>query len=272
MSRGWSYLTTNKFIKVILRKEGKIMLDYLICNGHVFDPTDEKDVIEDIGICNGKIVDLKVTGHKAKHVFDVKGCCIFPGLIDVHSHVFSSGSILGVAPDAGLAHGVTTVVDAGSAGVQNYNQFHENDVLHSISNVYGLFAYNRIGQVRVAFGEMEDYDRKHIDIAEMKELFKKYHGEVLGLKMRFQEDVVGKQGLHYLEEMIEVAEEIGCHVVIHTTKSPVSAAETLKLLRKGDVFCHCFQGIQNSILDENGNVCSEAFTAKERGVFEKIPQ
>ena len=50
-------------------------------------------------------------------VFDASGCIVCPGLIDLHIHGFPDGSVLGVDPDQHcLKRGVTTVVDAGSAG------------------------------------------------------------------------------------------------------------------------------------------------------------
>ena len=101
------------------------MLDFLIRNGHVVDPAEKIDSVIDIGIKDGHIADIDVEGREAKHVIDAKGRYVLPGLIDVHTHVFRSGSILGVAPDVSMAYGVTTVVDAGSAGVANYRLFHE---------------------------------------------------------------------------------------------------------------------------------------------------
>jgi len=50
-------------------------------------------------------------------VFDASGCIVCPGLVDLHIHGFPGGSVLGIDPDQWcLKRGVTTVVDAGSAG------------------------------------------------------------------------------------------------------------------------------------------------------------
>src|SRR6185503_15118024 len=50
-------------------------------------------------------------------VVDVEGRIVTPGLIDVHLHLMKGLGAFGVDPDIfGVGSGVTTVVDAGSAG------------------------------------------------------------------------------------------------------------------------------------------------------------
>ena len=51
---------------------------------------------------------------------------MLPGLVDLHTHVFHGCTYWGVDPDV-LAHdsGVTTWVDAGSAGTLNLEGLHE---------------------------------------------------------------------------------------------------------------------------------------------------
>ena len=92
----------------------------LLKGGRVIDPAnkidrepfdvlfDEKKVIE-----VGEDVELPEGGE----LLDVRGCLVCPGLIDLHVHCFPGGTLLGVDPDEWcLKRGVTTVVDAGSAG------------------------------------------------------------------------------------------------------------------------------------------------------------
>ena len=114
---------------------------------------------------------------------------------------------------------------------------------------------------------MEDYRRESVDTEGIKKLMNEFPDEILGLKMRFQKEVVGDNGICYLREMVETAEQLSCPVVVHTTNSPAPAPEVLGLLRKGDVYCHCYQGRSNSIIDENGRVYQEAVDAQKRGVL-----
>ena len=49
--------------------------------------------------------------------FDAAGRLVCPGLVDLHVHCFPGATPIGVSPDeCCLRRGVTTVVDAGSAG------------------------------------------------------------------------------------------------------------------------------------------------------------
>lgn len=51
--------------------------------------------------------------------FDASGCIVCPGLIDIHVHCYPLKTSLGIDPDTHcLPRGVTTVIDAGSAGMR----------------------------------------------------------------------------------------------------------------------------------------------------------
>ena len=73
--------------------------------------------------------------------------------------------------------------------------------------------------------------------------------------------------------MVRLADEINdrlgtdLRVCVHTTDSPVPAGELAKCLRKGDIFCHCYQGAGNTIIDENGDIDKGVLEARERGVL-----
>ena len=94
----------------------------LIKNGLVFDPANgiqQKQL--DVLVLDGKISqvakDLQ-SPHGDCSVFDASGCLVCPGLVDLHVHCFLGGTSLGINPDERcLTRGVTTVVDAGSAGI-----------------------------------------------------------------------------------------------------------------------------------------------------------
>ena len=95
-----------------------IMVDTLIKNGHVIDPENDVNKVMDLAIKDKKVF---ATGenleYEAASVFDASGCIITAGLIDAHMHCYEYVTPLGVNPDVtSLSRGVTTVVDAGSAG------------------------------------------------------------------------------------------------------------------------------------------------------------
>ena len=91
--------------------------DILIRNGYVLDPAAGREGIGDVAVSAGKMAAsdaCEITG--STRVIDAAGCFVFPGLIDFHSHLFWGGSNLGIMPDLMLSQGVTTAVDAGTAG------------------------------------------------------------------------------------------------------------------------------------------------------------
>ena len=99
------------------------MNDLVLKGGKLIDPSQGVDKVTDIAFTGGKVAAIgdNLSGKQTK---DVKGKLVTPGLIDLHTHVYWGGTSLGVAAEL-LARtgGVTTVIDAGSAGPGNFHGF-----------------------------------------------------------------------------------------------------------------------------------------------------
>ena len=103
--------------------------DLLFKGGHVIDPANGVDAKMDIGIAGGKIASVAtdIPEHQAAKTVDVTGHIVTPGIIDIHTHVYTfrptTAAYVGtVDADAHLlASGVTTTVDAGTAGWQDWS-------------------------------------------------------------------------------------------------------------------------------------------------------
>ena len=106
---------------VILQMEA---VDILIKNGHVIDPANDVNEINDVAIKNGKIYAIgENLNFETKSIFDASGCFVTPGLIDVHVHCYEYATPLGINPDVTcLSRGVTTIIDAGSSGTHSHLQ------------------------------------------------------------------------------------------------------------------------------------------------------
>ena len=67
------------------------MYDLLIKNGQVVDPDSGINAINDVAIADGMIsrVAAGIPSEEANQVIDVKGKIVTPGLIDLHTHVYS---------------------------------------------------------------------------------------------------------------------------------------------------------------------------------------
>ena len=102
------------------------MADFVIRNGRVIDPHNGMDEIADIVIKNGRIAFVGQSQDFFENAaeeesripsLDATECMVTPGLVDCHVHCYEYCTPLGINVDKTcLARGVTSVVDAGSAG------------------------------------------------------------------------------------------------------------------------------------------------------------
>src|SRR5689334_7118289 len=102
------------------------MYDVLLKGGRVVDPSAGLDGIHDVAVQGGVIARVapSIAAAEATRTIDVAGRIVTPGLIDLHAHVFEGFNRTGVHPDlAGVYSGVTTIVDAGSAGAATFGGF-----------------------------------------------------------------------------------------------------------------------------------------------------
>ena len=95
--------------------------DLLLKGGKVIDPKNNRNQLLDLACKDGKIacVEPEIEAGLSDHVVDVSGMYITPGLIDIHVHVYHTREPEGlsiVADHHSFRSGVTTVVDAGTAG------------------------------------------------------------------------------------------------------------------------------------------------------------
>ena len=99
------------------------MYDLVLKGGRVVDPSSGFDGVLDVAVEKGAIarVAAGIAPAEAARVIEVGGKLVTPGLIDLHAHVFEGVNRTGVNPDlGGVYSGVTTIVDAGSAGAATF--------------------------------------------------------------------------------------------------------------------------------------------------------
>src|SRR5215813_1428791 len=112
--------------------------DLLLKGGHVIDPASRIDEVRDVAVFQGKIaaVEKNIPADQAGKVVDVSHLYVTPGLIDIHYHIGHGGSPLnwftpegrahaiplGIPADMAVQSGVTTIVDAGTAGAETFLQ------------------------------------------------------------------------------------------------------------------------------------------------------
>lgn len=194
----------------------------------------------------------------------VTGAVVTPGLIDIHTHVFR-GATLGTPADGiGLRQGVTTIVDAGSAGARDFDRFRAEVVDTSATRV---LAWLNIATVGLVDGRHELLDLGNIDLPWSREVIEANRDVIVGIKARMSGSVVGDNGVEPLKRAIELGESVGLPVMIHTGNRPPDMSDCLDLLRPGDVCSHVFHGKEGGILDDDGNLRPAARRAWDRGVI-----
>lgn len=246
--------------------------DFIIRGGRVVDPYTAVDEIRDVVIQNAKIVDPQGEVVECGCVIDASGCIVAPGLVDFHTHIFYEGSGSCIRPDLMIAQGTTTAVDAGSAGTVTYEAFYKTVIAQSAVRIKSFLTTYSGGQLD--FKLCEDFNPQLINLQRMERVIDKYRDNILGLKIRLSKGVVpDDKGLDYLKRVVELAEELNrkletsLRVCVHTTNAPVTAGELADCLRPGDIFCHCYQGMGNTIVMEDGSISEQILEARKRGVI-----
>jgi dihydroorotase len=113
----------------------------VVKNGTVMDPARDIHARLDVDIRNGRIHALKEPTDvpneaNAYSTIDASGKLVVPELIDLHTHVYWGGSSICIqAEDHLLRSGVTTWVDAGSAGAGNFRGFKHHVVDPSLVRI-----------------------------------------------------------------------------------------------------------------------------------------
>jgi dihydroorotase len=245
--------------------------DVLLRGGHVIDPKNNLSALRDVAIAEGKVaaVAASIDPKDAFKVIDVKGLYVTPGLIDIHTHVYTGtgekGSYAGdnsVYPDGFTFRvGVTTIVDAGGAGWRNFPDFKDRVIDRSRTRVLALI--NIVGNgMRGSKFENELADMEAKPTAEMA---MKHKGVIVGVKTA-----------HYsgpewapVERAVEAGTLADIPVMVDfgasKTERPVEVLVTQKL-RKGDIYTHVYSGLRNE-LQPDGRVNPGLFAGQKRGVI-----
>ena len=239
--------------------------DLLFKNARIFDPDTSALFDGQVAVAGGVIsAKGKQLDCQAKKEIDLRGNILSPGFIDHHCHVFSSGSVLGLSPDLFFSLGCTSVVDAGSAGFSNFKAF-ANAAAYNMMNVYSYLNAASYGQVVIDCPE--DFRSVKIHAEAIKEIVSRYSGMIRGIKMRFDQNCAIDKGNKSLEFCADLAHSLNVPLCVHITNHGSTFTKILAPLEKGDVVCHVYQNIGQTLLDENGKVRDELMAARERGII-----
>ena len=245
--------------------------DLLITGGRVIDASQNLSVERDVAIADGKIaaVAANLPAARAKQVFDARGKLVTPGLINVHAHVYKHVYPISVDPDAvGLPAGVTTIVDAGSAGASTFPGLRTFIMDASPVRIYAMLNISSIGN----FGN-ELYLSPTFQPINPKAavgVINANKDKIVAIKVRINGDH-GElaHDLECLKRARQAADETGLPIMMHWTTD----RELLALLKRGDILTHTFT-IPTPRVDnlfggptQTEKVLPQILELKERGIW-----
>jgi dihydroorotase len=243
----------------------------LLKGGHVIDPRNQVDAVMDVAVADGKIaaVGPNISPAEARTVVDVSGLYVTPGLIDAHVHVFATTGMKdawagdnSVLPDGfSFRSGVTTMVDVGSSGWRNFEDFRYRVIDRAQTRVFAML--NIVG-----LGMMTDVPEQNVHDMDAK--------ATADMALKHRDVVVGIKSAHYqgpewvsVDRAVEAGTMAKIPVMVDfgyfRAERPYYTLVTERL-RPGDISTHMFRG-PVPYVDENGKLLDYLKQARARGVL-----
>ena len=250
-------------------------LEILLKGGHVLDPANDIDGIRDVGILDGRIarVEENIPTNDAQCVIDVDKLVVTPGLLDIHVHTYYTrdrqpGTLVGslVADAHFLKEGVTTCVDTGTAGADEFEHFRETVIEPSKIRMY---AY-----VNIAAPGMGDPEQivANLDPQRAAKTAAAHDDVCVGIKTAHYWTTEPFDDQHppwaSVDASVEAGELCLMPVMVDFWPRPPERSYAdllLKHLRPGDIHTHVFAR-QFPIVDEQGEVYDHLREARKKGI------
>jgi dihydroorotase len=197
---------------------------------------------------------------------DGKNAWISPGWMDLHVHIWHGGTDISIRPSAcGVERGVTTLVDAGSAGEANFHGFREyiiepsRERIKAFLNIgsIGLVACNRVSELR---------DIGDINLDRIIECYHENKDHIVGLKVRASHVITGSWGITPVKLGKKIAKILKLPMMVHVGEPPALYDEVLEVLGPGDIVTHCFNGKAGSSILEDEDLFNLAERCAAQGV------
>ncbi len=251
-------------------KERALVRELILKNGEIIDPANNFRSKADVLVQDGIIAEIGtgISVNEDARVIDVTNKIITPGLIDIHGHFYDGGNGSSVHADTNcLPYGVTTGVDAGSAGYLNYKAMrdyvfpnHRTNLLCFLHiSAIGLAANRRLG------GGLHDLNI--ISIEDTVAAIRENQGFCFGVKVRMHYNAVSYWDAEKALCMAkQAAVDSDTRLMVHVSGTPIPLPTILKHMTEGDIATHIFNGDRENILDSQGNVRPEVLDAADRGV------
>ena len=245
--------------------------DLLLKGGLLVDPAQGIHAAKDVAFASGRVAAVadNLAVADAARVLDCAGHIVAPGMIDLHVHVFWGVSHLGIEVDANcVAKGVTTAVDAGSAGADTFPGFRKYVIDVCATRLFAQLNISAQGMLNPEVGELDDL--RFANVARAVAMIEAHRDVILGVKVRLTRDSIVSEdaGLRPLRLAREAADAVGLPIMVHPQAAWCdSIDEILAVMRKDDILTHCYHNATCGILDADGRVRDSVLDAVERGVI-----
>jgi dihydroorotase len=247
------------------------MYDLLIRNATLVDPAQNIHGRKDVAFAGGRVAAVAdaIAPGEAREALDGAGLLLTPGWVDLHVHVFEGVSYLGIPADPNcIARGVTTAVDAGSAGADTFPGFRNFIIEASATRLFAQLNIASQGMLSMGMGELEDI--RWADVGKAVKTIEANSDLILGVKVRLSRGTIVSEasGIRPLHLAREAADAAGVPIMVHPQEAWTGHTDDiLAVLKERDILTHCFNdaGV-GGILDEQGRLHESVLDAAARGV------
>ena len=250
-------------------------LEILLKGGHVIDPANDLDGVCDVGILDGRIarVEEHINAGDANRVVDVSNLVVVPGLLDIHVHTYHTrvpkpGNLVGsLNADAHfLQEGVTTCVDTGPAGAEEFEHFRR-----TVIDTAKIRMYAYVNIAAPGMGAPEQVVA-NLDPKQAAEAAAAHDDVCVGIKTAHYWVNDPFDDVHppwaSVDASVEAGELAMMPVMVDFWPRPPARSYPdliLKHLRPGDIHTHVFAR-QFPVIDANGDVHDYMREARKRGI------
>ena len=242
--------------------------DLLIKGGTVIDPSANLHSALDVAVKDGKIaaVTANIAPNHSRKTISAAGKLVTPGLIDLHVHVYEGATEAGINADRYcLGHGVTTAVDAGSAGYPSIAGLRKYVINTSATRLYALLDIGALGTLVGIKDTLKNLEWVNPELT--AKAANANRPSVIGIKARLSRDIAGSNDKEVLRRARQAAEDTHLPMMLHIGDTDLPLPQILGSLRPGDIITHCFTPRPNGIVDANGKIIPEVLEARKRGIL-----
>ena len=150
-------------------------------------------------------------------------------MIDLHTHVYHGVGVYGIYADSVASRsGVTTWLDAGSAGAFNFPGFRKFIVNPSQARIYALLNVSSIGMMSWSW-ELSNLNYCDVDLC--CKIINLNRDIVLGVKARIDKNTTSGLGLEPLRLARDVADRCELPLMVHIGSGPPEILDVLEFLK-----------------------------------------